>query len=317
LTLISDLFEIRSRKAFSANDITVWLVEALRVLFGIKVTQIQTEVIIRGRSRGRADLVVQDSVGIETKRDLEEELADAEAQVGRILEKLEKEGDISPVGIATDGQSWRFYVLAEGKPFGFFSFSLKGGSEDRELENSLWIGLTTFRHQKDRPDPTAEAIAEVFRPSGPAFNEARTQLIAKIRYLAVNEPIEFTSKFLPWFELFSFVYNNFQARCRRWADYGTDLPAIVKKLQKLTQIEQLDESTLKGGIELFVRHTYLALLAKILSSLVTLGEEGVAKSLLSDPASLITGTAIQDAGFILQMTMIFLCGQQRAQTPGS
>ena len=94
MSLISNLFEIRSRKSFSANDITLWLVDCLGRLFGISATQIQTEVIIKGKSKGRADLVVQDSVGIETKRHLAEELSDAEIQVKRILEKLEGEGDI-------------------------------------------------------------------------------------------------------------------------------------------------------------------------------------------------------------------------------
>jgi len=53
MSLISNLFEIRSRKSFSANDITLWLVDSLGKLFGISTTQIQTEVIIKGKSKGR------------------------------------------------------------------------------------------------------------------------------------------------------------------------------------------------------------------------------------------------------------------------
>ncbi len=296
-SIVTDLFEIRSRNTFSANDITLWLVDALRELFGITATQVRTEVIIKGKSRGRADLVVQDSIGIETKRSLVDELADAEVQVERILGKLENEGDISPVGIATDGQSWQFYVLAEGQPFQFHSFKLRENSEVADLESNLLLGLTALR-KKERPAPTARAVAEAFRPSGPAFNEARTRLIAQLRHLVNKQPVEFTSKFVPWFELFSYVYNNFQGRCAAWADYSNDLDAIASKLKKLETLNSLPKAVIEGGVELFVRHTYLALLAKTLSALVTLGEDGVAKSLLADPTSIITGQAISDAGVL-------------------
>ena len=316
LSLISDLFEIRSRKSFSANDITLWLVDALGKLYGIKATQIQTEVIIRGKSKGRADLVVQDSVGIETKRHLEEELVYAEVQVTRILEKLEQEGDVSPVGIATDGQAWRFYVLAKGKPFVFFSFSLKETSEDAELDSNIWLGLTTLRKQKERPAPTAEAVAEAFRPAGPAFNEARTWLSTRISELVSNNPVAFTSKFRPWFELFSFVYNDFQGRCQGMAEYGPDLSPIVTDLKKLDAFAKLNGQTLKGGIELFIRHTYLALLAKTLSTLVTLGEEGVAKILLKDPTSIITGKAVAQNGVYISDDNDFFVWPAEGSDPG-
>jgi hypothetical protein len=300
------LFEIRSRKSFSANDITLWLVDSLGKLFGISATQIQTEVIIKGKSKGRADLVVQDSVGIETKRHLEKELADAEIQVKRILEKLEREGDISPVGIATDGQAWKFYVLAEGTPFVFFSFSLKETTEDDELERNLFLGLTTLRKQKDRPTPTAERVAAAFRPAGPAFNEAHTLLSAHIRELIGDDPVTFTSKFHPWFELFSFVYNDFQGRCRGMAEYGKNLSATVRDLKRLDAFADLNALTLKGAVELFIRHTYLALLAKILSALVTLGEDGVAKILLREPRSIVTGKAVSENGVYISDDNDFL-----------
>lgn len=263
------------------------------------MTRIKTEVIIKGKSRGRADLVVQDSIGIETKRNLADELADAEVQVRRILGKLEKEGDISPVGIATDGQSWRFYVLADEDLFEFHSFKLREGSEVNELETNLLLGLTAFRHQKDRPSPTSIAVAEAFRPSGPPFNEARTRLVAQLSHLVNKKPVEFTSKFIPWFEVFSYVYNNFQGRCEAWAGYKKDLDAVASKLRKLDTLNSLPKSVIEGGLELFVRHTYLALLAKTLAALVTLGEEEVTKTLLADPTSVITGKAISQSGIFI------------------
>jgi hypothetical protein len=268
----------------------------LKELFGINPTQMKTEVIIKGQSKGRADLVVQDSIGIETKKDLEEELADAEVQVKRILGKLETEGDISPVGIATDGKAWNFYVLAEGEPFQFHKFELHPNSEVRGLKTSLLLGLTALRYQKDRPPPTALAVAEAFRPSGPAFNEARTRLVAQLRLLVRKDGVNFSSKFIPWFELFSYVYNNFQERCVAWAHYSKDLDSVATRLRKFDTLRPLPKAVVQGAIELFVRHTYLALLAKTLSAIVTLGEDGVAKSLSSNPESIIDGNAISQAG---------------------
>jgi len=314
-SIISDLFEIRGRRTFSANDITLWVVDTFRNLFGITATQIRTEVIIRGKSRGRADLVVQDSIGIETKHNLIDELDDAKIQVERILRKLETEGDISPVGIATDGQSWQFYVLTEGQPFEFHSFKLKESSSVDDLRNSLFVGLTALRYQKDRPHPTAIAIAEAFRTSGPTFKEARTRLIAQLTYLINKQPVEFTSKFIPWFELFSFVYNNFQGRCAAWAEYSTDLDAIASKLKKIDTLNSLSKPVLEGGVELFIRHTYLALLAKTLSALVTLGEDGVAKALLSDPSSIITGEAISKIGVSISDENDFFVWPARGPSP--
>lgn len=295
MTLISDLFEIRSRGKFSANDITIWLVKTLNELFGISVTQIHTEVIIKGKSKGRADVVVQDSVGIETKRNLSDELSDAEVQVKRILEKLEQEGDLSPIGIATDGQFWKFYVLAEEKPFLVFSFNLKETTKDKELEKMLWEGLSTFRHLKDRPDPTAEAIAELFRTSGPVFNEVRSQLVASIKYLLRNKPVDFDSKFVPWFELFSYVYNNFDKRCLGWSNHGNDLNQVIRAFRAQNTVD-IDRKIITGAVELFIRHTYLAMLARALSSLVTLGEDEVAKILVTNPSSIITGKALANCG---------------------
>lgn len=297
--LIIDLFEIRSRSDFSANDITLWLADAFRELFGISVTRIKTEVIIKGKSRGRADLVVEDSIGIETKRSMVDELADAEVQVKRILGKLETEGDISPVGIATDGQTWKFYVLADEDLFEFHSFKVKESTEVDVFERDLLLGLTALRHQKDRPNPTSLSVAEVFRPSGPPFNEARTRLVAQLRFLVNKQPVEFTSKFVPWFELFSYVYNNFQGRCEAWSGYKKDLDAMASKLRKLDTLSSIPKSVIEGGLELFIRHTYLALLAKTLAAIVTLGEEEVAKTLISDPTSIITGKAISQAGVFI------------------
>lgn len=289
--------------------------DALRELFGISATQIRTEVIIKGKSRGRADLVVQDSIGIETKHSLVDELSDAEVQVKRILSKLESEGDISPVGIATDGQSWRFYVLAEEELFEFHAFKLRENSQVKDLEDNLLLGLTALRHQKDRPDPTASAIAEAFRPAGPAFNEARTRLVAQLRFLVNKEPVEFTSKFIPWFELFSYVYNNFQGRCAAWAGYKEDIDAMASKLRKLETLNSLPKPVLEGAIELFLRHTYLALLAKTLAAQVTLGEEGLAKSLLSDPASIITGQAVSQAGVFISDENDFFVWPSKGPNP--
>jgi hypothetical protein len=296
MSLISELFEIRTRTEFSANDITMWLVKVLDRLYGIPVTRIKTEVIIRGKSRGRADLVAENSIGFETKRYLENELTEAETQTARILKKLEKEGDLSPIGVATDGVNWRLYVLVDKKPFLFHQFTVNEGTSDSEFNESFWSVLTALRREKQRPVPTAEATAEIFRPFGPVFNEARTLLITQLEYLAKEKPVAFISKFSLWFELFSSVYNHFETRCRNMSFLGQDLSNVVKILHNKLPFVSIDEQTLQGSIELFIRHTYLALIAKILSALVTLGEEGVIEVVLSDSSSILNGKAISQCG---------------------
>jgi hypothetical protein len=315
--VIEDLYSIRGRKNFSANDITLWLASALDRFFGIPVTQLQAEVIIRGKSRGRADLVVQDSVGIETKRHLGDEIDDALVQVKRILVKLQKEGELSPVGIATDGERWKFFVLAEEEePFEFFSFVLDESWNDSRLEEKVWAGLTTIRHQRNRPDPTAEAVSEAFRPAGPAFNETRRRLVYEIEFLMRTNTVEFTSKFFPWFELFSYVYNNFQERCKGMVFSDSGLTQLARTLRSSRLLQVHDERTIKGAIELFVRHTYLAILAKLLSSLVCLGEDGVAKVLLSDSASIITGKAVSHVGVYTSEETDFFTWPSKGKNPG-
>ena len=148
MTLVEDLFEIRSRTEFSANDITMWLEGVLSTLFGIGITKMRTEVIIRGKTRGRADLVVEDSIGIETKHNLINELKDAEIQVKRILMKLEGEGDLTPIGIATDGERWKLYILSDQKLYCYFSFEIPKGMLNEDLYEKLWNGIISLRKRK-------------------------------------------------------------------------------------------------------------------------------------------------------------------------
>ncbi len=296
MTHVSDLYVTRTRPDFGANDITLWLVEVLRAFYNVPLTQVKTEVVIRGASRGRADLVVQDSIGIETKRHLDKELPDALIQVRRILRKLEAEGDQAPIGIATDGESWRFYVLAGAELFEFHTFQLSQASTDESLRDRLWQGLTAIRLEKNRPSPTAESIAEAFRPGGPAFNEARSQLVAEANYLAGSRPVDFASKFEPWFEVFSHVYNNFEARCEAWAPFAKDLADLAHGLKSSGRYETVSQRTIAGGLELFLRHTYLALLAKLLAAVAALGEDGVVRENLKDPAAIVSGDFLRSQG---------------------
>jgi len=122
-------------------------------------------------------------------------------------------------------------VLAGGEPFEFYTFQISSSTTDESLRENLWKGLTTIRREKSRPPPTAEAVSEAFRPGGPAFNEARSQLVAEAHYLVHARPVDFASKFEPWFEVFGYVYNNFEARCDSWSPFATDLSDIARSLK--------------------------------------------------------------------------------------
>ncbi len=294
-TLAADLFELRTRE-FSANDITLWVARVLQELFGITSMRMRTEVFIRGKTPGRADLVVEDSVGFETKKDLRREQVDAEAQVGRLLERFEAEGEAVPVVAATDGVGWQFYILADGVPHIFYEFDLKADTPDDTLRELLWVGLTSFRTTTGRPPPTAEGIARAFHPDSPSFREVRVLFRSTIEQLLRQDAASVTSKFLPWFDLFSYVYNDFRERCKNIPNPGRDLVELAAAIRGHAKAKNESPATIEGALELFFRHTYLAIIAKTLSALVTLGEEGVVESVARAPSGILSGQALIDSG---------------------
>ena len=299
MSLTSELFEIRSRSDFSANDITLWCIRLFEQTYGIKPSQeVKTEVYIREEDvSGRADVVVQESIGIETKSNLVDERDKALDQIQNILTKLKREGNTSPVGIATDGKRWEFFVLVGQNPFQFHEFEIIPNGDDEFLVNNLENGLTALRRETGRPNPTAEAIAEKFRPHGPAFNEIYTQLDSALEEVIESDPIEFRSKFVPWYELFSYVYNNFEEQCQSMAVENRHHSQAIEQYRDWSETpEDVSDKTLNGAIELWLRHTYLALIAKSLSALVTLGEEGTSSAMLDSPEKIVTGEIVRDNG---------------------
>lgn len=302
LNLVEEIFAIRSRGSFSHDDIKVWTIKVFNQLFDIAAIDLKTEVVIYGKTKGRADIIAEDYIGIETKKSMEIERPDALIQVERFLEKYEKETTSSmPIGIATDGEVWEFFVRVHERLFSFHSFTIQRPWSDEDLKQALWRPLTTIRDEKGawKHYPSAEAIADVFRPDGPVFLETRALMIAAMENILKKDPIEFTSKFTSWFELFSYVYNNFEGRCVEVSKQAVGLSSAAKILKKNPLLKDLKGDTITGAIELFIRHTYLAMLSKVLVSTATLGDHQISKQLIDDPASIASGKLLIGQGIFV------------------
>ena len=179
-----------------------------------------------------------------------------------------------------------------------FDEAVPTDTTDDQLREWLWDGLTPLRAAADRPDPTADAVAETFRPGGPAFEEIHSRFAAEMRAIVSEDPAELTAKFTPWYEMFSYVYDDFATRCRGLADAAEerDYGPVVDALADLEPFTDIDREALVGAVELCARHTYLAVLAKTLAAIVTLDDGAMTRRQREDPASILTGAAVRDDG---------------------
>ncbi len=301
MSLVHEIRDIRSRSHYSANDVTVWVIKVFQDLYGLEgLEKVATEVQIHGGGiRGRADIVVEDAIGIETKSDLDREEAEAERQVGNILVKLERDGAAAPVGIATDGMRWQFYIHTAGQVQEFHRFTIDSETDDARLEDELWTGLYALQRTTDLRRPTAAAVSEVFRPGGPAFREIQAVLRASALQLVQDDPSEFASKFLTWHEVFRYVYNKFDARCVKSQTDDPNLRGVAQIIQTYPNAGSLDLALIEGGLELFLRHTYLAVLAKLLGALVAVGKDAVRTAVRDSPKDLVNGELVRTSGVLL------------------
>jgi len=271
-------------------------------LFNFDPLNMRTEVVIFGKTQGRTDIIAEDYIGVENKKSMITEHDEALKQVERFLETFDKKkGSVMPICIATDGEKWEFFFRIHGCLFLFNQFNVMKTWNNDDLKNALWKILTTIRTKakSQKIHPTAESIAEVFRPEAPVFKNSRQLMIAGTEYLLKNKPIEFTSKFISWFELFNFVYNNFEKRCIKISKEVNDLDEISKKLKSHPLLNKFQYKILNGALELFFRHTYLALLSKILVTMATLGEHQIIKEIIKNPASLASGKLLLKNGVIV------------------
>jgi len=295
------MFAIRSR-TFSHDDIKFWTMKVFEELFKFDALDMKTEVVIIGKTQGRTDIIAEDYIGIENKKSMIKEYDDALVQVDRFLTKFEKQKDsIMPIGLATDGEIWEFFIKVHGRLFPFNRFKVTKSWNNDDLKNALWKTLTTIRKkaQSWKLRPSADSIAEVFRPEGPIFINSRQIMLAGAIDLLNTNSVEFTSKFISWFELFNFVYNNFEKRCKNISKEVKDLDKISKKLKSHPLLKKFESNVLNGALELFFRHTYLAVLSKILVSMATLGEHQIIKETIKNPASIVSGNLLLKHGIFV------------------
>ena len=206
---------------------------------------------------GFADVIYEDLI-FEFKRHLDETtIQQAEPQLeGYLRNQPEPERFF---GILTDGLRFRVYAWREEH----LTFIDKLDLDETTPENPetiaqvrLWLDAYLFHERAIRP--TTDDLVRRFGEHSPTFHQGR-RLLQKLWQEAQAHPTART-KFAEWQNLLSLVY-------------GSEV----------------------GDTDLFLRHTYLALLARVLVQVVLELLEP-SSSVLDDPASLLSGETFQRKG---------------------
>jgi SAM-dependent methyltransferase len=213
----------------------------LRDVFGL--TDADCEVLVnvgRLQVRGRVDTVVGDSL-FEFKTDLKKELADAESQLKLYLEAFHQQNPLRRcVGLATDGIKFRAYraLFAED---GSATVTLVEECDLSRLTPAdavLWIDRYLFRCTPKIPDE--RDVSERFGAGSPTHALAMAAL-----------------------------------RC--WWERVKDQPPVALKYEIWQRQLTIVYGQGVGTEDLFLQHTYLATVAKLLASVVfgrgSLGQE--------------------------------------------
>ncbi len=203
---------------------------------------------------GFADVIYEDLI-FEFKRHLDEPtIQQAEPQLEGYLRNQPNPERF--FGILTDGLKFRVYAWREERLTFIDSLDL----DESLLENPekiaqvrLWLDAYLFHEQAI--SPTTDDLVRRFGEHSPTFHQGR-RLLQKIWQEAQSDPTART-KFAEWQNLLSLVY-------------GSEV----------------------GDTDLFLRHTYLALLARVLVQVVL--EPSPAAP--DNPASLLSGESFQQKG---------------------
>ena len=276
--LIEELFKIRSRRFFTHEDIRGWVVRVFEQLLGIPLSSIRAEVSLRGepgKYAGRIDVFLEESIIVEIKRDLRSELSDAENKLNKYAEAIES-GDGRALYIATDGELWRFYIYDRltKSVSKIGNFTVQRDWDCEKLAYAISENILYLREEQARVTPSPETIVELFGPNSACYHAC----INRISEIALNdlntrERSRFIACFSAWLEIYQFVYPAFRNVCntidasKSAVEIASKyLLRISEKIKKVNEGEKLEELSkwLPGAVELFLRHTYLATLVKLL-----------------------------------------------------
>ena len=201
---VEDLFQkykhrIRNAKSHSAKEII--LLDFLSNVFELDDLALYTEIPLKDKIknvRGRADLIYG-GVVLEVKVNLDKEIKEAEKELTKYLKILHDKEKKNFVGIATDGITFRAYILHPKE-------GLKKISEfkvnDNLKEFILWLDSYFFTSRNVKP--TAEDLQVRFGLGSPTFSIATMELLKL--YEKVSDKPHVKLKYELWEKHLEIVY---------------------------------------------------------------------------------------------------------------
>jgi hypothetical protein len=262
-SLVGQIFEIEAHHG-GHGDREHWILELFDNLFGLTLHRGTKSEVYLGPGGGRADVLVQEDVVIEVKTDLDREGEQAETQLTTYFSARRALN----VGVATDGVRWRFYVRIRGEPRLYHSMNLLPSRTDSELKEDLINILQAFRRKTPPPVDAAE-LCDTLRLDAPTFRLS-TSLLAEAATLSPRFRVERRA----WIGEFSEVYPGFEDLCRK-----------------------LGEGNVETGYDrLFIRHTYLVVIAKLLAAIRIFDEAKLHRMIEGAPGEVLDGRALDANG---------------------
>jgi hypothetical protein len=241
-----------------------WVLNLFNSLFGLSLQRGTASEVYLGRGVGRADVLVQEDVVIEVKTNLIREEADAEHQLTKYFGARES----LSVAVATDGWRWRFYVKVRDQPRLYHELVLSPGSSDPVLKEALLQALQPFR--RTTPSPIdALHLCETLKVDTPTF-----RLSTSLLHAASAESSRYRVERRAWIAEFSEVYPGFEALCKRLGGDNVEV----------------------GYDRLFVRHTYLVVIAKLLAAIRVYDEASLLRLIDKSPGQVLSGEALNKKG---------------------
>ena len=225
---------------------------------------------------GRVDVDIEGRIKVEVKSDLEREIEDAKDKLRRYLRDCKAKG-IEGLGIATDCRTWRFFILIDNelRELEDICMVIDEDWDDDTLKEELELRLIVLAPKQPSMPAKAEEIARIFGPGSAVFTTCTLLLEETLRKNVISadppastmDPIRL--RFERWRSEFKVAYGRFDDICSKLGDGDAD----------------------RGAMKLFVRHTYLAILARALAAAKVLGIH----ALLGDPDGVIKGEVFRKA----------------------
>jgi N-6 DNA methylase len=262
-SLVDRIYQIESHHG-THGDREHWVLDVFDTLFGLTPHQGTRSEVYLGPGKGRADVLVQEDVVIEVKKDLEQEEQEAERQLSLYFSAR----SFLNVGVATDGLRWRFYVRVHGEPRLYHEMNLAAESTDEQFKEILLKTLQAFRRKTPPPVDAAE-LCETLKMDTPTFRLS-TSLLTEA---AAHSP-RFRVERRAWIGEFSQVYPGFDDLCKR-----------------------LGGGSLERGYDrLYIRHTYLVVIAKLLAAIRIFDDARLHQMIDRNPGQVLDGRSLSESG---------------------